>query len=197
VKAAHEAFVEQGFAGTTTANFAARARTSKRSLYELFEDKTEPFAAVVRESRHLILDLPRPEAEDLSVLETLVRIFRLDIEEKEEREREAILNLIARKSAQFPDLSDYLYENNILRSREELIDWLREQARQGRMVIDDPLVHAGMLMDIVFGALLPRRKLRGTADRTRRTEHIKKRLQIYLRGIRSETPLLSRLSTSE
>ncbi|WP_313192347.1 TetR/AcrR family transcriptional regulator [Shinella zoogloeoides] len=186
VKAAHEAFVEQGFARTTTAMVAARAKVSKRSLYEMFEDKTELFAAVVRENRHLILDLPRPAGEDLPLLDTLVRIFRLDIDEKAEREREAILNLIARESTQFPELSDYLYENNILRSREELIEWLLEQARQDRMVVDDPLIHAGMLMDIVFGALLPRRRLADRAGRTRRIEHIKQRLAIFLRGIQPD-----------
>ncbi|HEY0276098.1 MAG TPA: helix-turn-helix domain-containing protein, partial [Paenirhodobacter sp.] len=34
--AAHEAFVELGFAGTTIAFIAARARISKRSIYALF-----------------------------------------------------------------------------------------------------------------------------------------------------------------
>lgn len=184
VKAAHEAFVELGFARTTTAIVAARAKVSKRSLYELFEDKTELFAAVVRENRRLILDLPRPPDETLPMLDTLFRIFRLDIDEKAEREREAILNLIARESTQFPELSDYLYENNVLRSREELIEWLTGQTRQGRIVMDDPLVHAGMLMDIVFGALLPRRRPINGADRALRIEHIKKRLEIFLRGIR-------------
>lgn len=120
------------------------------------------------------------------MLDTLVRIFRLDIDEQAEREREAILNLIARESTQFPDLSDYLYENNILRAREELIEWLLVQARQGRMVVDDPLVHAGMLMDIVFGALLPRRRLANRSERVMRIDHIKKRLAIFLRGIRTE-----------
>lgn len=186
VKAAHEAFVEQGFARTTTAMVAARAKVSKRSLYEMFEDKTELFAAVVRENRHLILDLPRPAGEDLPLLDTLVRIFRLDIDEKAEREREAILNLIARESTQFPELSDYLYENNILRSRAELIEWLLEQVRQDRMVVDDPLIHAGMLMDIVFGALLPRRRLADRAGRAQRIEHIKQRLAIFLRGIQPD-----------
>lgn len=186
VKAAHEAFVEQGFARTTTAIIAARARVSKRSIYEFFDDKTELFAAVIQGNRHLILDLPRPAEEELPMLDTLVRIFRLDIDEQAEREREAILNLIARESTQFPELSNYLYENNILRAREELIEWLLVQARQGRMVVDDPLVHAGMLMDIVFGALLPRRRLANRSERVMRIDHIKKRLAIFLRGIRTE-----------
>lgn len=183
VSAAREAFMELGFARTTTAIVAAKARTSKRSIYALFTDKTALFAAVIDEYRHLILDLPRPEGEDLGLFETLVAIFRLDIDEGAEREREAILNLIARESVLFPELSEYLYENNIIRSRELLLEWLASEAERGRMDIEDPMVVAGMLMDIVFGALLPRRRLRHRLDRAARIEHIKKRLQIFLRGI--------------
>ncbi|NSZ61032.1 TetR/AcrR family transcriptional regulator [Agrobacterium tumefaciens] len=182
LKAAHAAFVELGFARTTTAVVAAKANISKRTIYAIFDDKTALFAAVIREHRHLILDLPRPAGDDLPVFETMVRIFRLDIDETAEREREAILNLIVRESARFPELSDYLYENNILRSREELIEWLNEQTRCGRMTVEDPAMCAGMLMDIVFGALLPRRRIKKGADRTRRVEDIKKRLKIFLRG---------------
>lgn len=188
LSAAHEAFVELGFARTTTAMIAARARVSKRSIYEVFRDKTELFGAVIRENRGLILDLPRPADEDLPVLEVMGRIFRLDIDEQAEREREALLNLIARESTQFPELSAYLYDSQILRSREDLIGWLREQARQGRMAIEDPLMCAGMLMDIVFGALLPRRQLRTDAERAQRTEHIRQRLKIFLRGINAGSP---------
>ena len=188
VTAAHEAFVELGFARTTTAVVAARAKVSKRSIYEVFRDKTELFAAVVGANPHLILDLPRPQDETLPILETLIRIFRLDIDDEAERAREAILNLIIRESAQFPELSDYLYEHKILRSREKLIEWLQREAERGRMTIADPLVCAGMLMDIVFGALLPRRRLLQAVDWARRTQDIKKRLEIFLRGIGSEVP---------
>lgn len=183
VAAAREAFIELGFARTTTSVVAARAKTSKRSIYGLFADKTALFAAVIGEYRHLILDLPRPEGEDLGLFGTLVAIFRLDIDEEAEREREAILNLIARESVLFPELSDYLYENNIIRSRELLLEWLASETERGRMIIDDPMVVAGMLMDIVFGALLPRRRLRHRVDRAVRIEHIKERLRIFLRGI--------------
>jgi len=184
--AAHEAFVELGFARTTTAEVAARAKVSKRAIYEVFANRTELFAEVIRDCQHLIIDLPRPEGEDLPLFETLVRIFRLDLDDDADRAREAVLNLIVREATLFPELSDHLYENGAIRSREALVDWLLIESGRGRMSIDDPLVHAGMLMDIVFGALLPRRRLKQAADRALRTEHIRKRLAIYLRGIGAE-----------
>lgn len=185
IKGAYEAFIELGFARTTTAVIAAKARVSKRSIYEAFSNKTALFAAAIHEHRHLILDLPRPQDEMLPLLDTLIEIFRLDIDEEADRAREAILNLIVRESIQFPELSDYLYENEIIRSREALIDWLRMEADRGRMTVDDPAVCAGMLMDIVFGALLPHRRVRQQPERACRIEHIKKRLEIFLRGIQS------------
>ena len=188
--AAYAAFIDLGFAGTTTAEVAARAKVSKRSIYEVFANKTALFAAVIGGRQHLVLDLPRPENEELPLLETLIRIFRLDMDDEAELAREAMLNLIVRESVLFPELADYLYENEMIRSREALIDWLVLQVQQGRLVIEDPiedpLVHAGMLMDIVFGALLPRRRLRHAADRAQRREHIKQRLVIFLRGIRAD-----------
>jgi AcrR family transcriptional regulator len=184
VQAARQAFIELGFVHTTTAIVAARAKVSKRSIYELFQDKTELFAAVIRENRHLILNLPRPVDEDLPLLETLFQIFRLDIDEPAQREREAILNLIVRESVILPELSDYLYANKILKSREDLLDWLAIEASRERMVIEDPLVIAGMLMDIVFGALLPRRRVHQAAERAQNIEHIRQRLAIFERGVR-------------
>lgn len=184
LQAAHAVFVEVGFAGTTTAAVAARAKVSKRSIYESFADKTALFAAVIRAHRHLILDLPRPPDEDLPLLDTLVRLFRLDIDDEAERAREAILNLIGKESVLFPELSDYLYETEVICSREALVDWLRHESARGRMRVDDPFLYAGMLMDIVFGALLPRRRPRQAIDRARRREEITRRLAIFLRGIR-------------
>ncbi|MCG8710766.1 TetR/AcrR family transcriptional regulator [Brenneria sp. 4F2] len=185
IQGAYEAFIEQGFARTTTAVIAAKARVSKRSIYEVFSNKTALFAAIIQEHQHLILALPRPPDERLPLLDTLIEIFRLEIDEEAARAREAMLNLIVRESIQFPELSDYLYDNEIIRSREALIDWLQMEADRGRMAVDDLNVCAGMLMDIVFGALLPHRRGRQETARASRIEHIKKRFEIFLRGIQA------------
>ncbi|MFN4451343.1 TetR/AcrR family transcriptional regulator [Klebsiella michiganensis] len=181
--AAYHAFIEYGFARTTTSDIAARAGISKRAIYDVFSNKTELFTAVIHEHRHLLLDLPRPESEELSVLETLTQIFRLDIDSNDQAAREAILRLLTRESVLFPELSEYLYQKEILRSREALIEWLLYEISRGRLPSGDVLVYAGMLMDIVFGALIPRRVLLTDTEREQRTEHIRQRLAIFLRGI--------------
>lgn len=181
--AACQAFIEFGFAHTTTADIAARVGVSKRAIYEAFPSKTELFAAVIHERQHLLLELPRPESEELPLLETLKRIFRLDIDREAQDAREAILRLLTRESVLFPELSDYLYQHEILRSREALIDWLEYEISRGRLPAGDVQVYAGMLMDIVFGAMMPRKQLKDDAEREQRTEHIRQRLAIFLRGI--------------
>ncbi|XBS67948.1 TetR/AcrR family transcriptional regulator [Acerihabitans sp. KWT182] len=101
VQGAYSAFLELGFAQTTTAEVARRARVSKRAIYEVFANKMELFATVIKEYRYLFMDLPRPEDEILTLEETLFRIFRLDISENEALEREAILKLMTRESGFF------------------------------------------------------------------------------------------------
>jgi len=183
LQAARGVFTEAGFARTTTAAVAARAHVSKRSIYEVFAGKTGLFAAVIADQPQLFLDLPRPAGEKLPLLDTLVRIFRLDLDEETERVREAMLHLIIRESVQFPELSDYLYEHEIIHSREMLIGWLETVHADGLLRVTDPSLRAGMLMDIVFGTLLPRRRLCRPVDRAARREEIVRRMDIVLRGM--------------
>ncbi|TCW15268.1 TetR family transcriptional regulator [Raoultella sp. BIGb0138] len=195
VEGAYRAFIELGFAQTSTAEVARRAKVSKRTLYEVFDNKMDLFAAVIKKYRPLFLDLPRPDDEVLSLEETLFLIFRLDITEEEAAEREAILKLMTRESVLFPELSDYLYESKTIRSREMLMEWLDKENEKGRIVIDDVGACAGMLMDIVFGALIPRRWIVDTDEngqqkclaegRRRQLESIKERIRIVLRGLQS------------
>ncbi|MCZ3374437.1 MULTISPECIES: TetR/AcrR family transcriptional regulator [Rhizobium] len=183
VDAAYTVFLENGFAGTTTEMVASKASISKRSIYEHFAGKIELFGAVVLNNRHLLIDLPRPSDEGLPMIDKLVKVFRLDLDSRRDQEREALLNLILRESVLFPELADYLYGQNILRTREDLIEWLEAERDRGAIELNDVVLCAGMLMDIAFGALLPRRRQQGDEARDQRKQEIRQRFQIFLRGI--------------
>ncbi|MGE9550229.1 TetR/AcrR family transcriptional regulator [Erwinia amylovora] len=187
-------FIALGFAGTTTAEVARRAKVSKRAIYEVFQNKMDLFATVIKENRRLFLDLPRPADEMLPTEETLFRIFRLNINEAEALEREAILKLMTRESVLFPELSDYLYESKAIQSREMLIEWLHSEREKQRLFVAEPEMVAGMLMDVVFGALLPRKWIVDAEGQQRcsdagmrqyQLEIIKNRLRIILRGLKT------------
>ncbi|WP_319529591.1 TetR/AcrR family transcriptional regulator [uncultured Cohaesibacter sp.] len=185
IDAAHVCFVENGFGKTTTAMVASRARISKRDMYRSFSSKAELFGEVIRNRRQAILSLPRPPGEELGTLDTLCKIFRLDLDDRAAAERDAMLNLVARESLQFPELSDLIYDTGIIKSREELIEWLEEQRRAGRITIDDTTDCAGLMMDVVFGALLPRRRFKDFVDREWQSRMIRGRLEIILKGLGS------------
>ncbi|MBE3637254.1 TetR/AcrR family transcriptional regulator [Mangrovicoccus algicola] len=176
-------FIEKGFARATTADIAQRGGLSKRDVYRAFPDKTDLFTAAILSRRHLILDLPRPAREERPVLETLRQIFRLDLEDRDAAERDALMNLVARESLLLPELNALLYDTGIIRSRELLIDWLAAQMDRGAMPRHDASDLAGMMMDVVFGALLPRRRPHGPVDRRSQADQITARLGIVLAGI--------------
>ncbi|MDN7378386.1 TetR/AcrR family transcriptional regulator [Escherichia coli] len=190
---AYSAFIELGFAQTSTTEIARRAKVSKRTIYEVFSNKKEIFSEVIKEYKALFLDLPRPENEELPLNEALFRIFRLDISQEDAKEREALLKLMTRESILFPDLSDYLYATKTLRSRELLIEWLDIQQAQGRITVKNTGNCAGMLMDIVFGALIPRRWLLDLNEdqtltpegRQQQLEEIKERIETVIQGIKN------------
>ncbi|WP_181409989.1 TetR/AcrR family transcriptional regulator [Martelella alba] len=181
--AAMTVFIEKGFARATTSDIATRAGMSKRDLYRLFADKTELFTQTILSRRHLILDLPREDADDLPPREALRHIFRLDLDDREAAERDALMNLIARESLQVPELNALLYDTGIIRSRELLIDWLEIQMARGTLPRGDTASLAGLLMDVVFGALLPRRHRKAPSDRTHQRQEILARIDIVLTGL--------------
>jgi len=62
--AAFEVFVEKGFDAATTAEIVRRARTSKRTLYELFPSKQDILTALIRSGSLKMQpspDLPQPQ----------------------------------------------------------------------------------------------------------------------------------------
>lgn len=181
--AAMTVFIEKGFGRATTVDIARRAGMSKRDLYRLFDDKTALFTQAIQSRRHLVLDLPRPADEPLSPREALRAIFRLDLDDRQAAERDAVMNLIARESMLFPELNALLYDTGVIRFRELLMYWLDKQMTSGALPRCDLPMLAGLLMDVVFGALLPRRQRTAPVDRAAQAEEILARIDIILNGL--------------
>jgi AcrR family transcriptional regulator len=76
LSAAFSAFMEAGYAATSTLEIATRARVSKRELYALVGNKQEMLAACVRE-RATRLQAPAdlPEPRDIETLEAVLVTF--------------------------------------------------------------------------------------------------------------------------
>ncbi|WP_159948816.1 TetR/AcrR family transcriptional regulator [Rhizobium sp. 18065] len=182
IDTARKTFVELGFSGTTTDIVAARCRISKQTLYRLFPSKSDLFLAVVAAHRQMMLDLPRPVDEDAPIDTVLQKIFMIDIDEAAENERQAFIHIVMREGGQFPEIAEILRRDGIDRSRQILADWLSAEAKRGKLVIEDPLGSARMLMDLLFGAMGPRREdFKSRADRRR---HLEQCIDLFVRGTR-------------
>lgn len=183
IEIARRVFVKYGYAGSTTAVVATEAGVSKQTLYKLFQSKEELFAAVVGAHRRMMLDLPRPP-EDLSIAESLERIFMIDMDEDWDADRAGFLQLVFREAAQFPELVDILQREGMLASRQELADWLRDRRAEGRLSLDDPLSGARMLMDMIFGGMgPPEGRAQAWPDRAALLAHLRRCIAIFTAGV--------------
>jgi AcrR family transcriptional regulator len=183
VEIARRVFVKYGYAGSTTAVVASEAGVSKQTLYKLFQSKEELFAAVVGAHRRLMLDLPRP-AEDLSIAESLERIFMIDMDEDKDADRAGFLQLVFREAGQFPELVDILQREGMLASRQDLADWLSDRRAEGRLSLDDPASGARMLMDMIIGGMgPPEGRAQAWPDRAALLAHLRRCIAIFAAGV--------------
>ncbi|PWC23082.1 TetR/AcrR family transcriptional regulator [Brenneria roseae subsp. roseae] len=184
LESAEKLFIEHGINRTTTTMIASKAMVSKRAIYDSFKTKDDIYYAVMEKNKKYLVDLPRPDDEDLPIFDTLVKIFRLDLDSEEEAQRILFLQYFRRESAESPEMTSRLYSRGVFNPREQLIQWIERQVQAGKISIheqDDLNIYAGMLMNIVFGALTPPRS--GHDDLITRKKHIAKALLIFLKGI--------------
>jgi AcrR family transcriptional regulator len=183
VENARRIFMQHGYAGSTTAVVALEAGVSKQTLYKLFESKEELFAATVTAHRRTMLDLPR-DREDVSIAESLERIFMIELDEEKDAERAGFLQLVFREAAQFPELVEILNREGLLASRQNLADWLAERVAEGRISLDDPASGARMLMDMIFGGMGPREgRAQAWPDRDQCIAHLRRCIAIFSAGV--------------
>jgi AcrR family transcriptional regulator len=180
IETARRTFIELGMVGTTTDVVANRCRISKQTLYRLFPSKSELFIAVVAAHRQTMLDLPRPAEEDAPLKEIIGRIFMIDIEVEQEKERQAFIHMVMRESHQVPDLMEILFREGPETSHRQLADWLAGQMSKGRLHLEDPTNGARMLMDLLFSGPGPI-KWKNLAERRR---YMEQAIDLFVRGTR-------------
>ncbi|MBP2549797.1 AcrR family transcriptional regulator [Neorhizobium galegae] len=184
IATARRTFIELGLTGTTTDIVASRCRISKQTLYRLFPSKVDLFIAVVASHRQMMLRLPLPDDEDLPIAEAIGRIFMIDIDEDTERERAAFIHIVIRQSHQVPDLAEVMLREGLETSRRQLADWLAAQVTAGKLVLDEPMTGARILMDMLFGGVGP--GPRGWPDLAARKVHMQRAIDIFVRGTRPD-----------
>ncbi|SCB48838.1 TetR/AcrR family transcriptional regulator [Rhizobium multihospitium] len=184
VAEARATFYELGYGGTTMDLVAARCRISKQTLYRLFPSKTDLFTAIIAEHRASMLALPRPADENLPFDKALELIFMIDIDEDQERERDAFIHLAVSESQQFPEIATLLHTYGARQSQQMLADWLIEQQRRGLIEIADAASGARMLMSMIFDAMISRPgRPKDWPDRETRLRHVRHCIAIFTAGV--------------
>jgi AcrR family transcriptional regulator len=176
-------FLELGFAQTTTSLIAKKAMISKRTLYKYFENKEELYIEVIKRNHHFFLDERYVSDENLTLRDGLVKLFMLDDQHDEifDQKRNHFLFISLKDAMENPEVYERLYASGILHPRETLVHWLQTKLSTFEVKDSDILLYASMLMNIIFGALVPKR--RDFSDFPSRKRDAIKFLDIFIKGI--------------
>lgn len=168
---------EVGYGATTMDGVARRARLSKKTLYEIFASKAQLMAALVEEHRRSVLALPHASDDPPDI--AIRRIFRVDTPEAEALQRDGLIRLIVAESGAFPELRDILLAHGPRVAHADLAAWIALQVERGVLDVADPSLAAGVLLDMMFGAMMQRAP---HGEGLGRAARIEAAIAIFVRG---------------
>jgi AcrR family transcriptional regulator len=175
-------FLDVGYGGTTMDAVASHCGISKKTLYRLFPAKTDLFKAMVADHRRTMLDLPRPD-DGLPPAEALAAIFRLDIDETENRERLAFIRLAMADADRYPEIGEAIALEGAQAAMHLLAEWLAQQQARGVLRPFSPESAARMLIDMVFSVLVKRYPGDSLLTGEQRIAHARRCIEVFLDGL--------------
>jgi AcrR family transcriptional regulator len=170
LEAAFSAFMERGFAETSTLEIATRARVSKRELYAQFGSKQEILAAcIAARAKRLRLPSDLPEPRNREALARALTMFGATLlKEISDSAVIAVFRLAIAEALRAPDVAKALNDVGIATSRTALRD-LITRARAARLLGGEPAEMAEHFAGLLWGSLMMGRLL-GVADRPSQRE---------------------------
>jgi AcrR family transcriptional regulator len=163
--AAFSAFMERGFAETSTLEIATRARVSKRELYALVGSKQEMLAACIGErAKRLQMPADLPEPHDRETLaRTLVTFGTRLLREISDPTVIAVFRLAIAEAVRAPEVAQALNSIGVETSRAALRE-IMSRARSAGLLNGEPAEMAEHFAGLLCGNLMTSLLLR-TADR--------------------------------
>jgi AcrR family transcriptional regulator len=165
LEAAFSAFMERGFAETSTLEIATRAKASKRELYAQFGSKQEILAACIAErAKRLRLPADFPEPRDRETLARALTAFGANLlKEISDPTVIAVFRLAIAEAVRAPDVAKALNDIGISASRSALRD-LITRARAAGVLGGEPAQMAEHFVGLLWGSQMMGLLL-GVADR--------------------------------
>jgi len=164
IGAAFQAFMEKGYAGTSTLEIATRAKISKRDLYANFPNKRAILLACIasRAARmRLPPDLTAPRSRDM-VISILTRFGATVVREVCQPEVIAMFRLAISEAERSPEVAETLNASRSV-NRDALAELLAEAQAAGILRGGDPRRMMGRFFALLWGDLMVGRLLGVTA----------------------------------
>ena len=173
--AAFNAFMEDGYAGTSTLDIATRAKVSKRDLYANFGSKQEMLVACIKsraDRMRLPPDLPVPRTRQM-LAATLTAFGRNLVRESSDPHVIATFRLAIAEAARSPEIAEALDRAGRDTPRAALAGLLANAQSAGLIGSGDPteiaMQYLGLLWEgLMVGLLLGVAKRPGPAEAERR-----------------------------
>src|SRR6202163_4198235 len=153
--AAFSAFMERGFAETSTLEIATRARVSKRELYALVGSKQEMLVACIRErAKRLQMPAGLPEPHDREALARTLETFGTQLlREISDPTVIAVFRLAVTEAVRAPEVARALKAIGVETSRAALRE-IMTRARSAGLVGGHPSAMAEQFAGLLFGNLM-------------------------------------------
>ena len=163
--AAFSAFMERGFAETSTLEIATRARVSKRELYALVGSKQEMLAACIGErAKRLRMSADLPEPKDRETLARALESLGTQLlREISDPTVIAVFRLAIAEAVRAPEIAQALNSLGVEPSRAALREMMN-RAREAGLLDGDPAEMAEHFVSLLWGNLMTGLLLR-TAER--------------------------------
>jgi len=153
LEAAFSAFMERGFAETSTLEIATRARVSKRELYAQFGSKQEMLAAcIAARAKRLRMPADWPDLRDRETLARVMTAFGTNLlREISDPTVIAVFRLAIAEAVRAPEVASALNDVGIAASRDALRE-LMTRARAARLVSGEPAEMAEHFVGLLWGS---------------------------------------------
>jgi len=160
VEAAERVFLEQGYAGASMDRVATEAGASKRTVYNHFAGKDELFRAVLERMYGRSLNSPTGMPAHGTDLPTALEIMGWRVlSHIADPKVQAMIRLVMTEAPRNPEIARVYTTSGKDPSIQRFAGWLEEEARAGRLVVENPVIAAeqfiGCLKEtVVWPALL-------------------------------------------
>ena len=167
LEAAHDLFLQKGYAGTSMDDVAARAAVSKQTVYKNFADKQRLFTEVITsdvgriEASTQAQMAAMPDSSDLAG--DLAAFARWHLADVMQPGRLRLRRMLIGEAERFPELAQAWYASGPERSYAEFAGWFAAWDRRG--LRPDPGPDAGGPAVQLAGAVDPAQQGHGVRDR--------------------------------